>query len=181
MPVLSLLCLHSDTLWSQLQKNRSQVAIQVRLVCSSAPFNNKPPPTSSPPLHSPCTTFVVGTNQHVSPAQSHDSSLSLSPPPFTPPAPLSSTTWLRGVWPRCCASKEWPCSTTHPSRSKTLCFFFCTHSWTPSGFCYWGNVGQTVFSLCFTLIPSTTTVVTFAPLTRQTWERRKFQNSTLDR
>lgn len=48
------------------------------------------------------------------PAQSHDLCLPL-------PAPLSSTTWLRGVWLCCCALKEWPCSTTHPSQSKALC------------------------------------------------------------
>lgn len=51
--------------------------------------------------------------QHVLWAQSHDFFLS-------PSAPLSSTTWLRGVWPCCCVLKEWPCSTTHPSQSKTL-------------------------------------------------------------
>ena len=52
--------------------------------------------------------------QHVLWAQSHDLFLS-------PSAPLSSTTWLHGVWLCCCVSREWPCSTTRPSLSKTLC------------------------------------------------------------
>lgn len=60
--------------------------------------------------------------QHVLWAQSHDFFLS-------PSAPLSSTTWLRGVWLYCCVLKEWPCSTTHPSQSKTLCCSFRLLLW----------------------------------------------------
>lgn len=55
--------------------------------------------------------------QRVSWARSHDLFLS-------PPVPLSSTTWLHGVWLCCCVLKEWPCSTTHPSQSKALCCCF---------------------------------------------------------
>lgn len=54
---------------------------------------------------------------------------------LSPPAPLSSTTWLRGVWLCCCASREWPCSTTHPSLSETLCSSLLHHQ-APFSICW---------------------------------------------
>ena len=61
--------------------------------------------------------------------------LSLMTLSLPPSAPLSSTTWLRGVWLCCCASREWPCSTTHPSLSETLCSSLLCHH-TPFSICW---------------------------------------------
>lgn len=90
------------------------------------------------PPSSLCSTFAAGTEKGKKKKIQSCSmccELSLMTLSLPPSAPSSSTTWLRGVWLCCCASREWPCSTTHPSLSETLCSSLLCHH-TPFSICW---------------------------------------------